>query len=326
MTGGAGYVGSHTCKALRRAGFIPVTFDNLCRGHRRAVRWGPFVDGQLEDRERIIEVLAQYRISAVMHFAGYAYVGESMHEPAMYFRNNVVNTLNLLEAMESARVSFLVFSSSCATYGAPTTIPIPEDEPQIPINPYGESKLAVERMLRWTSESSGLRWVALRYFNAAGADPDGEIGEEHEPETHLIPLALDAAFGERPTLEIFGTDYDTPDGTAIRDFVHVSDLAKAHVLALTGVMRDGSNLSLNLGTGEGHSVREVLECVSRLSGRVVPTESRPRRPGDPPVLIAAATQARKVLDWAPKNSDLENIVATALAWHRRLSGRNSPGS
>jgi UDP-glucose-4-epimerase GalE len=320
VTGGAGYIGSHTCKALARAGFTPVTYDNLMQGHAWAVRWGPFVRGDLADRDTLTHTLERHSIEAVIHFAAFAYVGESMNAPGDYFRNNVANTLTLLEAMQQAGVDTMVFSSTCATYGIPARVPIDEDEPQKPINPYGESKLFVERMLRWWENAHGLRWTALRYFNAAGADVDGEIGEDHEPETHLVPIAIQAAMGMREPLEIFGSDYDTPDGTAVRDYIHVSDLAAAHVAALKRLRAGGSSLALNLGTGIGHSVRDVVDMVGVFGGRV-PVRFGPRRAGDPPQLVAAAHRAREVLGWEPRHSSLDQIVATAWHWHTQHRDR-----
>jgi UDP-arabinose 4-epimerase len=314
VTGGAGYIGSHTCKALARAGFTPVTYDNLAHGHTWAVRWGPLVRGDLADRDLLADTLARYSIDAVIHFAAFAYVGASMNAPGEYFRNNVANTMTLLEAMQQTEVDTIVFSSTCATYGIPGKVPIDEDEPQKPINPYGESKLFVERMLRWWESAHGLRWTALRYFNAAGADPDGEIGEHHDPETHLVPLAVEAAMGSRGPLEIFGSDYETHDGTAVRDYIHVSDLAAAHVAALKRLHAGGSSLALNLGTGIGHSVRDVVAMVEVFGGRV-PVRMAARRAGDPPQLVAAAHRARDVLDWEPRHSSLDEIVATAWRWH-----------
>jgi UDP-arabinose 4-epimerase len=315
VTGGAGYIGSHTCKALAAAGHVPVTFDNLSTGHRDAVRWGPFVEGELADRALVERTLREQRIDAVIHFAASAYVGESMSDPAKYFRNNVVHTLALLEAMHAAGVRHIVFSSTCATYGVPRVVPIPEDHPQQPVNPYGESKLFVERALHWHGVAHGLHWLALRYFNAAGADPDGEIGEVHDPETHLIPLAIQAALGQRGPLQVMGTDYDTPDGTAVRDYIHVTDLADAHVRALAYLLGGGASGALNLGTGRGHSVREVIAAVAREAGRPVPAHDAPRRAGDPPALVAAPGRAAEVLGWHPEYSSLDTIVRTALRWH-----------
>ena len=317
VTGGAGYIGSHACKALAAAGYTPVTLDNLVYGHEAAVRWGPFVHGDTGDEHLVRRVLRDHAIQAVMHFAGYAYVGESMHEPGKYFRNNFGSTVALLDAMRAEKVQSIVFSSTCATYGIPTALPIGEDHPQQPVNPYGESKLFVERLLGWFSTAHGTRYAALRYFNAAGADADGETGEDHDPETHLIPLAIDAALGRRPYVSVFGTNYDTPDGTAIRDYVHVTDLALAHVEALRRLQAGHDNMRLNLGTGNGHSVREVIRMIEQVGGRPVPTREAPRRPGDPPELVAAGASARTLLDWEPRHSDLCNIIATAWSWHSR---------
>ncbi|WP_199489984.1 UDP-glucose 4-epimerase GalE [Meiothermus sp. QL-1] len=322
VVGGAGYIGSHTAKALHRAGFTPVVFDNLVYGHRWAVRWGPFVEADLADKAAILEALRRYRIEAVIHFAAYAYVGESMQNPAKYFRNNVAHMLNLLEAMVEVGVQPIVFSSSCATYGIPHAVPIREDFPQAPINPYGETKLMGERMLKWFGVGHGLRWVALRYFNASGADPEGELGEVHDPETHLIPLVIDAALGRRPPVRIFGTDYPTPDGTAIRDYIHVDDLASAHVRALQYLLEGGEPVALNLGTGQGTSVREVIRAVERVALRPVPAEEAPRRPGDPPVLVADPSLAKKVLGWEARYQEIVDIVRTAWNFairHSRVS-------
>jgi UDP-glucose-4-epimerase GalE len=316
VTGGAGYIGSHTCKALANAGFTPVTLDNLVYGHRRAVKWGPFVEGDLAERELLQRVMREHSVAAVIHFAAYAYVGESMQQPGKYFANNVANTLNLLDVMQSAGVQNIVFSSTCASYGLPERIPIDEQHPQQPVNPYGESKLFIERALKWYQVAHGLKWAALRYFNAAGADADGEVGEDHTPETHLIPLVIQAALGVRPHVEVFGTDYPTADGTAIRDYIHVTDLGDAHVKALQHLLGGGDSLALNLGTGRGYSVREVISSVERVSGRTVPTRNAPRRPGDPPELVANAEQAGRRLGWHPQHSSLENITKTAWTWHR----------
>ncbi|HXQ49772.1 MAG TPA: UDP-glucose 4-epimerase GalE [Stellaceae bacterium] len=323
VTGGAGYIGSHAAKALARAGYEPVSYDNLSRGHREAVRWGPLVDGDLADRALLVATLRRYKIVAVMHFAAFAYVGESVREPELYFRNNVANSLVLLEAMGEVGVGEIVFSSTCATYGLPETMPIAEDTPQRPVNPYGESKLMIERMLHWLGGARGLRYAALRYFNAAGADPEGEIGEGHEPETHLIPLVLLAALRRIEAVDIFGTDYPTPDGTAIRDYIHVHDLAAAHVLALDRLRQGGASLALNLGTGRGYSVREVIEMAERVTGRSIARREAARRPGDPPVLVANASRARAVLGWTPMVSGLDDILATAWAWHARSNAPRS---
>ena len=316
VTGGAGYVGSHSCKALAAAGFLPVCFDNLSTGHRWAVRWGPLEPGDLDDIDALRQALRRHRIEAVMHFAALSNVGDSMRKPGFYYRNNVGGTLNLLEAMVDCGIRKLVLSSSCASYGRPQTRPIPEEHPQWPMSPYGETKFAAERMLRWWDEVHGLRYVALRYFNAAGADPDSEIGEAHDPETHLIPLAIATALDQRPQLVVHGTDYPTCDGTAVRDYVHVSDLANAHVAALRHLMSGRPSLACNLGTGRGQSVRQVLAAVERVTCRRVAVIEGPRRPGDPPELVAVPHLANQVLAWHPEIGDLDRIVSTAYRWHR----------
>ena len=317
VTGGAGYIGSHACKALAQAGYTPVAYDNLGRGHREAVRWGPLIEGDLADRDRLVATLRRIDAAAVMHFAAFAYVGESVTQPELYFRNNVANSLVLFEAMQAAGVKRIVFSSTCATYGLPDQMPIAETTPQHPVNPYGESKLMIERMLHWLGPAHGLRHVALRYFNAAGADPDGAIGEEHEPETHLIPLVLFTALGRRDAVDIYGTDYATPDGTAIRDYIHVHDLAQAHVLALGHLLGGGDSVALNLGTGQGHSVREVIAAAERVTGRAIARRETPRRAGDPPRLVADARKAQAMLNWTPRLSGIADILASAWAWHTR---------
>lgn len=317
VTGGAGYIGSHACKALAQAGFTPIAYDNLIYGHREAVRWGPLIEADIADRSRLADTIRRHDIAAVMHFAAFAYVGESMTKPEIYFRNNLVNTIGLLDEMLAAGVRHIVFSSTCATYGTPERVPITEDTPQNPVNPYGESKLMVERALHWYAQAHGITYAALRYFNAAGADPAGEIGEDHSPETHLIPLILDAAIGRRPQIDIYGTDYATPDGTAVRDYIHVQDLAEAHVAAIGHLMRGGTSLRLNLGTGAGHSVREVIDTAERVTGRPVPRREVARRPGDPPSLVADPSRAREVLGWTARMSDLDSILRTAWAWHTR---------
>jgi UDP-arabinose 4-epimerase len=323
VTGGAGYIGSHTAKALHRAGFQPIVFDNLSAGHRDAVRWGPFIEGDCQDTELVSAILRQYRVKAVIHFAAYAYVGESVENPRKYFNNNCLGTLRLFEALLAENCRYIVFSSSCATYGAPSRVPIDEGQLQHPTNPYGESKLFVERVLHWYGKAYDLRFLALRYFNAAGADPEGELFERHDPETHLIPLAIQATKGQIPFLEIYGTDYPTPDGTAVRDFVHVTDISEAHVHALHYLLRGGESCALNLGSGTGHSVREVTEAVSRITGRPVPVRERPRRPGDPPVLVADPSEARLMLDWRAKLSDLSTIINTASSSPQFVGVRGS---
>jgi UDP-arabinose 4-epimerase len=317
VTGGAGYVGSHACKALASAGYRPVVYDNLSRGHREAVRWGPLVEGDLHDRVRLGEALRAHQVSAVMHFAAFAYVGESVADPELYYRNNVGGTLALLGAMRAAGVHRIVFSSTCAVYGVPEMLPIRETTAKAPLNPYGDTKLAIERALNWYAAAYGMRYIALRYFNAGGADPDGEIGEDHQPETHLIPLVLRAALGRAGPIEIYGTDYPTPDGTAIRDYIHVSDLADAHLRALSHLAAGGDSAALNLGTGKGSSVREMIAAVERIGGRKVPHREVARRPGDPPELVADPALARAQLGWQPRHSDLDTIIGTALAWETR---------
>ncbi|PWU25617.1 MAG: UDP-glucose 4-epimerase GalE [Candidatus Rokuibacteriota bacterium] len=315
VTGGAGYIGSHAAKALSRAGYRVVVFDNLAAGHRAAVRYGEFVEGDITDAAAVRAALARYEIFAVMHFAAFLDVGESVRDPLRYYRNNVVGALGVLEAMVAEGVRFFVLSSTCATYGEPVETPITESHPQHPINAYGESKLAVERALGHFERAYDLRWVALRYFNASGADPDAEIGEDHSPEIHIIPRAILAATGAA-TLQVFGDDYPTPDGTCLRDYVHVTDLADAHIRALEATVETGRSSVYNLGTGHPHSVREVIDTVARVTGRQVPWTLAPRRPGDPAVLYAAAHKAQAELQWKPRFPDLESIVRTAWAWHR----------
>jgi UDP-glucose-4-epimerase GalE len=316
VTGGAGYIGSHTAKALASSGYEPVIVDDFSTGHRGAAKWGKLVEGRIDNVDFISHILKENKITAVIHFAASLLVGESMKQPQKYFWNNVVNTLKLMDAMLEAGVKHIVFSSSAAVYGTPDKVPIPEEHALRPINPYGETKLMMERMLHWYGSAYGFRSVALRYFNAAGADPQGEIGEGHEPETHLVPLIVQATLGQRQFLEVYGTDYPTPDGTAIRDYIHVSDLADAHVLALRHLMDGGESTVMNLGTGKGYSVREVMTAVERCAGgRKIPFRDAPRRPGDPPSLIADASRAGSVLGWRPKLSELDTIVQTAWKWH-----------
>lgn len=322
VTGGAGYIGSHACKALSRAGYLPVTYDNLVHGHASAVKWGPLERGDILDRGRLDVVISQYQPSAIMHFAAFAYVGESVTDPGKYYRNNVAGSLNVLEAARDYGIDQLVFSSTCATYGVPDRLPITEDTLQTPINPYGASKLMVERMMSDFGAAHGLRSVILRYFNAAGADPDNEIGERHDPETHLIPLVLDAASGRRAQVTVFGTDYDTPDGTCIRDYIHVSDLADAHVRAIDLLGTGAASRVFNVGTGHGYSVRQVIDAVSRIAGSTVPVEYGSRRAGDPAALVSDASRARDELGWEPRMPGLDQIVSTAWAWHQRGNAPN----
>jgi UDP-glucose-4-epimerase GalE len=320
VTGGAGYIGSHAAKALARAGYRPVTYDNLVYGNHWAVQWGPFVEGDIGDRALLLDTFERYQIEAVMHFAAFAYVGESMTKPGLYFENNVTKSLVLLDAMATARIRPMVFSSTCATYGTPEASPITEDMPQRPVNPYGETKLMVERALHWYGKAHGLASVALRYFNAAGADAEGDIGESHLPETHLIPLILDAALGRRAAIDIYGTDYPTQDGSCVRDYIHVADLADAHVLALDHLLAGGASAAVNLGTGRAYSVREVIAAAERVTGKRVPRREMPRRAGDPPVLVADSSRARSLLGWQPHRSDLETIIRTAWTWHLHTPG------
>ena len=320
VTGGAGYIGSHAAKALASRGFIPVTYDSLVHGHRWAVQWGPFLEGSIGDRVKLLETIRRFDINAVIHFAAFAYVGESMNQPGLYFQNNVTKSLTLLDAIVEAGVRHVIFSSSCATYGTPVQMPITEDTPQIPVNPYGETKLVIERALRWYSAAHDFTWAVLRYFNAAGADAAGDLGEMHSPETHLIPLVLESAMGRR-TVEMYGGDYPTPDGSCVRDYIHVSDLAEAHVRALDHLINGGNSIALNLGTGQGHSVRQVIELVEQVTGRRIYVNVAPRRAGDPPVLVADSSLAAKVLMWTPQHSGLENIVSTAWKWHSRHPSR-----
>ena len=320
VTGGAGYVGSHACKALHAAGYLPVVYDNLSRGHAWAVQWGPLERGDLLSPARISAVIRKHSPVAVLHFAALAYVGESVDDPLRYYRNNVGGTVNLLQAMHDNGVERLVFSSTCAIYGVPERALMREDHPQRPINPYGHSKRAVEQMLADSATAHGLRSVCLRYFNAAGADPDCEIGEAHDPETHLIPLVLEAAAGMRPRLTIHGSDYPTRDGTCIRDYVHVTDLASAHVAALDYLARNKGAAAFNLGNGRGFTVREVIEAARRLTGRKLKLREGPRRPGDPPSLVADARAARRKLRWRPRYAKLEDIIGSAWRWLQ--SGRS----
>ncbi|MDG3444144.1 UDP-glucose 4-epimerase GalE [Nitrospirillum amazonense] len=322
VTGGAGFIGSHACKALAQAGFSPVTYDNLSRGPREAVLYGPLEVGDIGDVDRLTAVLRDHDPCAVMHFAAYAHVGESVSDPLLYYRNNVSGSVGLLEAMRDAGVTNLVFSSTCAVYGVPQRVPITEGHPQAPINPYGASKQMMERIIADCEPAWGLRAVILRYFNAAGADPDGDLGENHDPEPHLIPNVLDAALGRKDGLTVNGADYPTPDGTCIRDYIHVSDLADAHILALKHLLNDGTSMALNLGNGNGYSVREVMEAAERVTGLPIPWHVGPRRPGDPPSLVGDATQARRILGWTPERSGLD--VQIADAWRRRLRELQAP--
>lgn len=318
VTGGAGYIGSHTNKLLTRQGCETLVYDNLVCGHRELARWGTFVQGDLGATARLRSLFENRTIEAVMHFAAYTDVRESTENPAKYYHNNVANTLNLLGLMIEYGVRLFILSSTCAVYGNPREIPTTEDHPVEPISPYGRSKSMVESILADCSTTYDLRYVSLRYFNAAGADPDVETGEWHDPETHLIPSVLDAAIGRREEIEIFGTDYDTRDGTCIRDYIHVTDLASAHIAALEHLRNNGGSEAFNLGNGEGFSVREVIETAKRVSGRDVRVRESGRRAGDPATLIGGSAQARSVLGWNPRYADLPTIIGTAWEWHKRL--------
>lgn len=320
VTGGAGYIGAHTCKLLKARGYMPVVVDNLVYGHKDFVKWGPLYEGEISDTQLLDHLFTQYKPHAVIHFAAYAYVGESVSDPEKYYLNNVMATLSLLTQMRKHQCLNLVFSSSCAVYGIPDSVPILETAPTRPMSPYGKSKWMVEQMLQDFSIAYGLRSVSLRYFNAAGADPLGEIGESHDPETHLIPLAIAAALGKmsgkNSELQLFGKDYPTPDGTAIRDYIHVCDLASAHHLSLEFLKQGGATSAFNLGTGRGHSVQEVITTVEKVSSRSVPFVVCPRRSGDPPILFADASAACRVLGWKPEYSDLQTQIEHAFRWHQ----------
>jgi UDP-glucose-4-epimerase GalE len=317
VTGGAGYVGAHACKALARSGYVPFVYDNLSTGHESFVRWGPLIKADIRDDATLREAMLSHDISAALHFAACAYVGESVIDPQKYYDNNVTGTLALLRAMLDTDTSTIVFSSSCAIYGEPEQIPITEAAPKQPVNPYGASKLMIERVLSDYSRAYGLQSIALRYFNAAGADPDGEVGELRDPETHLIPRAMMAIQGYLSDFAVFGSDYPTPDGTAIRDYIHVADLGDAHVAALRRLLDGKPGGAYNLGTGRGYSVKEVLETIAAETGESLRTPMGLRREGDPAALIADASSGRRELGWTPHLSDLETIVRTAWAWHRR---------
>lgn len=311
VTGGAGFIGSHTCKKLEGAGFLPITLDNLSTGNREAVKWGPLVECDLRDSRAVSEIITSYKIKTVMHFAASAYVGESVKHPSLYYDNNVGGMISLLDACRTTGIREIIFSSSCATYGIPDELPISENCDQRPINPYGRTKLICEQMLKDHEAAYGLRHVMLRYFNACGADPDGDLVENHDPETHLIPLALMAASGKIPQLEIFGTDYDTPDGSCIRDYIHVSDLARGHVKALKYLQAGGASIAVNLGSGKGHSIFELLKTIHDVTGLKVPVRYGPRRPGDPPALLADPASAKRILNFTTQHSTLETIIRDA---------------
>ncbi len=319
IAGGAGYIGSHTNKMLSREGYETCVFDNLVSGHKDFVKWGKFFEGDLADKKSLRDCFKQNRIEAVMHFSAFAYVGESVLNPAKYYINNVANTLNLLEVMVEFGVKMFVFSSTCATYGLPQTEFITEEHQQNPISPYGKSKLMVENILKDFNRAYGIEYVNLRYFNAAGADPEGELGERHNPETHLIPLTILAALGRRDSIQVFGTDYPTKDGTCVRDYIHVADLADAHILALEQLMENKGSGSFNLSNARGHSIREIIEQVKAVSKNDFKVVDKARRAGDPPILVGDATKAKSVLGWNPKFDDISAIVKTAWNWHTKDS-------
>ena len=319
ITGGAGYIGSVTTHFLRSQGHETVVFDNLSRGFADAVR-GPLVVGDLCVRAEVDAAMAEHQPDAVMHFAAHSQVAESVARPRLYFHDNLVGAMNLLDAMRAQQVRYLVFSSTAATYGEPKQVPIPEDHPQEPVNPYGDTKLTIERMLAAYDHAYGLRFAALRYFNAAGGLASEGLGERHDPETHLIPLVLQVPAGQRPAIKVFGQDYDTPDGSCVRDYIHVLDLAEAHLAALEWMAAQDQSLALNLGTGRGYSVREVIEAARRVTGAQIPSEDAPRRPGDPPALVASAQRALQVLGWKATRSDIEQIIASAWDYHQLRAG------
>ena len=317
ITGGAGYVGSHTVKELLKLGYSTVVLDNLIHGHRELVQGGELVEGDLQDSALLQDIFSRHSIEAVIHFAAFAYVGESVTDPGKYYRNNVCGTLSLVEAMLKAGISKMIFSSTCATYGHPQEIPITEKHLQNPINPYGNSKLMVEQILRDFGNSHGLRSVIFRYFNAAGADPETQIGEWHDPETHLIPLVLDVAAEKKEAVQIFGTDYDTFDGTCVRDYIHVTDLANAHILGLKHLETEQDSEIFNLGNGQGYSVRQVIECAEKITGKKIEAQRAPRRSGDPAVLVGSSEKAQKILGWKTRFPRLEDIIGTAWKWHQK---------
>jgi UDP-glucose 4-epimerase len=326
VAGGAGYIGAHTCLDLSNKGFTPVVYDNLSNGHAEFVKWGPLETGDIRDRSRLDEVLAKHKPQAILHFAAAIEVGESVRDPGGYFDNNVGGTITLLRAAQAAGIDKIVFSSTCATYGIPSAIPMDESHAQLPINPYGRSKLIVEQILKDLDRYQGFRSFILRYFNAAGADPEGRIGEWHSPETHAIPIALDAALGRRPHFQVLGTDYDTRDGSCVRDFVHVLDLADAHTSAIQHLLSNGTSHALNLGTGRGTTVKELLETVRRVVGHDFEIKYGPRREGDSPALVADNALAKRTIGWSPRH-DLQSIIETAWNWHsNHLPAESAMGS
>ena len=315
VTGGAGYIGAHVCKALSESGCTPVVYDNLCRGHEESVKWGPLEIGDITDDDRLLEVIKRHKPEGVMHFAALAYVGESVENPGEYYRTNVRGMISLLSAMEKSSVKPIVYSSSCAIYGNAQTLPISEGHSQMPINPYGATKVMCERILKDFAIGDKLKWMALRYFNVAGDDPEGEIGENHDPETHVLPNLILTALGKRETFELYGTDLPTRDGTAIRDYIHVTDIANAHVCALQHLLGGGESGAFNLGTGHGFTIRELILAVENVTGNKLPVTCMAGRPGDPPELVADPSLGQETLNWQPQFSDIETIVRTAVQWH-----------
>jgi UDP-glucose-4-epimerase GalE len=326
VVGGAGYIGSYVCKYLAKHGYNPIILDNLVCGHRKAVRWGIFIQGSTADSELLRGVFSRYRIDAVMHFAAFCYVGESVKEPSKYYRNNVVNTLNLLEIMIEKKVNNFIFSSSCATYGEPIEIPITEAHFQNPINPYGWTKLIVEKILDDFKNAYGLKSTVLRYFNAAGADPEGQLGEDHNPETHLIPLVLQAAIGKTDAIYVYGDDYSTIDGTCIRDYIHIVDLAQAHFIAMERLLNGSEGGKYNLGNGNGYSVKNVIDIARAVTGKPIRTKYAKKRPGDPAILVGSSEKAKDELGWSPMYPDLHTIVETAWRWLKNNPNGYDTGS
>jgi UDP-glucose-4-epimerase GalE len=318
VTGGAGYIGSHVCKELAKNGFLPIAYDNLSTGHAYAVKWGPLVEADLNDKTKLDQAIHIYQPKAVLHFAANAIVVESMTHPAKYYRNNLGSTISLLESMVQARIQLIVFSSSCATYGHPHFTPVTEEHPQAPINPYGRTKLMIEQMLDDFEMAYGIRSLKLRYFNAAGADIETQIGEDHNPETHLIPSCIQSALHVRDEIVVYGTDFSTTDGSAVRDYIHVQDLAEAHVAALQYLLRTTKSVSLNLGTGKGYSALQIIDAIQKYCGKTIPARLEQRRLGEPAYLIASAQKAKELLGWSPKISDLSVLIDSAWKWHQLL--------
>jgi UDP-glucose-4-epimerase GalE len=324
VTGGAGYIGSHVCKALAQQGFLPITYDNLCSGNEEAVKWGPFEHGDIRDRKRLAEVIRTYRPASIMHFAALIQVAESVSDPEKYRDNNVHGSHCLLEEARLHNIRNMVFSSTAAVYGTPDCAAIPEDATLAPINPYGDTKLAMEKMIREYAETYNFNAAILRYFNAAGADPDGELGTAYRKDTHIIPLLMKVASGDMNGFKVFGTDYDTPDGTALRDYIHVTDLADAHIRALRHIMREDESLTLNIGTTKGQSVRQVLDAARKVTSNTIMSEDCDRRAGDPAVLVADASRANEILNWYPQYSDIETIIETAWQWRQKQTSVQGP--